>query len=85
MVHSAGHVANPHLYKKLAYDTLKDFVAIAPISTQIGILTVHPSMPVKTTRELIALAKSKPGQLVYGSSGLGSFAHVAMALLSVTR
>lgn len=84
MVHSAGHVANPHLYKKLPYDTLRDFVAIAPISTQIGMLVVHPSMPVKKPSELIALARSKPGQIVYGSSGLGSFAHIAMALFNAT-
>ena len=82
MVHSATHVANPHLYKKLPYDTLKDFVGIAPISAQIGILVVHPSMPVKTVKDLIALAKAKPGQVVYGSSGNGSFVHLTMALLN---
>src|ERR1043165_1647173 len=69
MVHSATHVANPHLYKKLPYDTLKDFVGVAPISLQVGMLVVHPSMPVKTVKEMIALAKSRPGQIVYGSSG----------------
>ena len=45
MVHSATHVANPHLYGKLPYDTLKDFVGIAPMSVQIGMLVVHPSLP----------------------------------------
>ena len=84
MVHSATHVANPHLYKKLPYDTLKDFVGIAPVSAQIGILIVHPSMPVKTVKDLIALAKAKPGQIVYGSSGNGSFVHLTMALLNAT-
>ena len=82
MVHSATHVANPHLYKKLPYDTLRDFVGVAPISAQIGMLIVHPSMPVKTLKELIALAKARPGQIVYGSSGNGSFVHLTMALLN---
>ena len=84
MIHSATHVANPHMYKKLPYDTLKDFVGIAPMSAQIGILIVHPSMPVKTVKDLIALAKAKPGQVVYGSSGNGSFVHLTMALLNAT-
>jgi tripartite-type tricarboxylate transporter receptor subunit TctC len=82
MVHSATHVANPHLYGKLPYDTLKDFVGIAPISAQIGMLVVHPSLPVKNVKEFIALAKSKPGQLVYSSSGNGSFVHLTMALFA---
>jgi tripartite-type tricarboxylate transporter receptor subunit TctC len=83
MIHSATHVANPHLYKKVPYDTMKDFVGIAPLSAQIGMLAVHPSLPVKTTKELIALAKARPGQLTYGSSGNGSFVHLTMALLNV--
>jgi len=82
MVHSATHVANPHLYKKLPYDTLKDFIGVAPLSQQVGILVVHPSMPVKSVKDLIAIAKSRPGQVVYGSSGNGSFVHLTMALLN---
>src|SRR5688572_10727475 len=69
MIHSATHVANPHLYGKLPYDTLKDFVGVAPLSVQIGMLIVHPSLPVKSVKEFIALAKSRPGQLTYSSSG----------------
>jgi tripartite-type tricarboxylate transporter receptor subunit TctC len=82
MVHSATHVSNPHLYKSLPYDTLRDFTGIAPISAQIGILVVHPSLPVKTTKEFIALAKSRPGQITYSSSGNGSFVHLTMALFA---
>jgi tripartite-type tricarboxylate transporter receptor subunit TctC len=82
MIHSATHVANPHLYRKLPYDTLKDFTAIAPMSAQIGMLVVHPSMPVKTVKELISIARSRPGQIVYGSSGNGSFVHLTMALFN---
>ncbi|MDB5866987.1 MAG: hypothetical protein JWO70_4793 [Betaproteobacteria bacterium] len=82
MVHSATHVSNPHLYAKLPYDTLKDFVGIAPISAQIGMLIVHPSLPVKSVKEFIALAKTKPGQLTYSSSGNGSFVHLTMAMFA---
>jgi tripartite-type tricarboxylate transporter receptor subunit TctC len=83
MIHSATHVANPHLYGKLPYDTLKDFVGLAPLSAQIGMLVVHPSLPARNVKELIALAKAKPGQLVYASSGNGSFVHLTMALFNV--
>jgi tripartite-type tricarboxylate transporter receptor subunit TctC len=80
MIHSATHVSNPHLYGKVPYDTLKDFVAVAPLSVQIGMLVVHPALPAKSVKEFIALAKSKPGQLTYSSSGNGSFVHLSMAL-----
>jgi tripartite-type tricarboxylate transporter receptor subunit TctC len=79
MVHSATHIANPHLYGKLPYDTLKDFVAVAPLSVQIGMLIVHPSLPATSVKEFVALAKSRPGQIVYSSSGNGSFVHLTMA------
>jgi tripartite-type tricarboxylate transporter receptor subunit TctC len=84
MVHSATHVANPHLYKKLPYDTLKDFIGVTPLAVQVGALVVHPSLPVKSVKEFIALGKARPGQIVYGSSGSGSFVHLAMALLNAT-
>ncbi|HYH43758.1 MAG TPA: tripartite tricarboxylate transporter substrate binding protein [Burkholderiales bacterium] len=79
MIHSATHVANPHLYGKLPYDTLKDFVGVAPISVQIGMLIVHPSLPVKSVKDLVAIAKANPGQVTYSSSGNGSFVHLTMA------
>jgi tripartite-type tricarboxylate transporter receptor subunit TctC len=82
MVHSATHVANPHLYRKLPYDTLKDFTGVTPLAVQVGALVVHPSLPVKTVKEFVALGKARPGQIVYGSSGSGSFVHLAMALLN---
>ena len=83
MVHSATHVANPHLYGKLPYDTLKDFAAVAPLSVQIGMLIVHPSLPVNSVKEFIALAKRNPGEIRYSSSGNGSFVHLTMAMLNV--
>ena len=51
MVTSASLIANAHLYNKLPYDTLKDFIGVTPLSAQVGILGVHPSLPVKTVRE----------------------------------
>ena len=82
MVHSATHVANPHLYKKLSYDTLKDFIGVTPLAVQVGMLVVHPSLPVKSVKEFIALGKARPGQITYASSGSGSFVHLSMALLN---
>jgi tripartite-type tricarboxylate transporter receptor subunit TctC len=82
MVHSATHVANAHLYKNLPYNTLKDFIGITPLAVQVGMLAVHPSLPVKSVKEFIALAKARPGEIIYGSSGNGSFVHLAMALLN---
>ena len=82
MVHSATHAANAHLYKKLPYDTLKDFIGVTPLAVQVGMLAVHPSLPVKSVKEFIALAKARPGEIIYGSSGNGSFVHLTMALFN---
>jgi tripartite-type tricarboxylate transporter receptor subunit TctC len=82
MVHSTTHLGNAHLYgKKLSYDTLKDFTGVARLSVQPSVLSVHPSMPVKTVRDFIALAKARPGQILYSSSGNGSAPHLNMVLL----
>jgi tripartite-type tricarboxylate transporter receptor subunit TctC len=83
MVTSASHVANAHLYRNLPFDALNDFIGITPLSSQVGILIVHPSVPVKTVKELIAFAKAKPNQISYGSSGSGSFLHLTMAHLNI--
>lgn len=82
MVHSTSHVSNPHVYKQLPYDTLKDFVGVGLIVAQTGLLVVHASLPVKSVKELIALAKARPDQLLYASSGNGSFSHLAVAMLT---
>src|SRR5688572_5290014 len=81
LVNSATHVANPHIYKKLPYDTMKDFTGILPLCVQIGMLVVHPSLPVRSVKELIALAKSRPDQIAWASTGTGSYTWVTMALL----
>ena len=81
MIQSTTHIANAFMYKgKLEYDTLKSFIGITPLAKQIGMLVVHPSMPVKSARELIDLAKRRPGEINYGSAGLGSYVHLNMAM-----
>jgi tripartite-type tricarboxylate transporter receptor subunit TctC len=82
LVHSATHLSNAHLYKRLPYDTLKDFMGLTPLAVQVAALVVHPSLPVKSVAELIALAKARPGEIVYASSSNGTFSHLSMALFS---
>lgn len=68
-------VMNPSLYRNMPFDFAKDFSAVALVGSFANILVVHPSVPVNSVKELIALAKSKPGQLSYGSAGIGSPIH----------
>ncbi len=74
---------NPHLYLKLPYDALRDFAPVTLAATIPVVLVVHPSLPVKSVRELIALAKAHPGQLNYASGGTGSAQHLPMEMLRV--
>ena len=73
--------ATPHLYK-VAYDPLRDFAPIIQISTFSYVLVAHPAVPAKTARDLIALAKSRPAPLTYGSTGVGSGFHLAGELFA---
>jgi tripartite-type tricarboxylate transporter receptor subunit TctC len=73
---------NPSFYPKLPYDALKDFTPVGQVAQSPQILVVHPSMPVKSMKALLALAKAKPGELSYGTSGNGSVGHLAMLLLT---
>lgn len=82
MVYSQTMINNMHLYKKVQYDALKDFDGIAMLTRIVGMLTVHPSMPVRTTKEFIALAKARPGQILYGTAGIGAFQHLATSVFS---
>ncbi len=82
MVQSATHLANAHLYRKLPYDTLNDFIGVTSMARQVGMLVTHPSLPVRTTKEFIALARARPGEVIYGSAGSGSFIHLTTALLA---
>lgn len=72
---------NPHLYKKLPYDPLKDFAPIMLIGRTPLVLVMHPSVPAKNIKELVALARARPGQLTYGTGGTGSQSFMAMAML----
>lgn len=74
------HAVAPHLYSKLPYNPLRDFVPIAEIAYNPQFLDVHPSIPVRSVKELIALARARPGQLNFGTAGQGSTSHMAMEL-----
>jgi len=76
---STGHVVNPVLYPAIPYDTIKDFAGVIPLATLPSVLIVSPALGVKTARELVALAKSTPGKLNYGTAGVGSAAHINSA------
>ena len=82
MVYSATLIANAHLYRKLPYDTMKDFVGITPVARLVGLLSVHPSMPVRAMKDLITLAKSRPDEISFGSAGAGAFQHLSTSLLA---
>jgi tripartite-type tricarboxylate transporter receptor subunit TctC len=77
------HAINPYLYPKLPYDPVKDFTPITLVGTSPLVVAMHPSVPVKDMRGLIALARSRPGQVQYGSSGHGSVGHVGVELLEM--
>jgi len=78
---AANHVVNPALYAKVPYDTIRDFTPVTIAGAVPFVLVVHPSLPVKSVRELIALAKPRPGQLFYSSGGNGSPPHLSGELL----
>ncbi|MGH8639366.1 MAG: Bug family tripartite tricarboxylate transporter substrate binding protein [Burkholderiales bacterium] len=77
------HTTNPAVYSKLPYDPLEDFEPISLIAESPFVLLVHPSLPVKSVKELIAFAKQRPGQLTYGSSGIGSSSHLGFELFNL--
>jgi tripartite-type tricarboxylate transporter receptor subunit TctC len=77
-----AHVINATLHEKLAYRWDRDFVPIVNMAATANVLVVHPSLPVKTPKELIALVRSRPGQMHYGSSGVGGASHLAFELFN---
>jgi tripartite-type tricarboxylate transporter receptor subunit TctC len=84
----AALAINPSLYKKMSYDALRDLAPVALATGGFGVLVVHPAVPAKSVRALITLAKARPGELVFVSSGIGSTTHLHMELflwLSATR
>ena len=80
VVAGTPHAIGMSLYQKLAYDLAKDLVAINRIATYPSAIVVHPSLPAKNVKELIALAKARPGQLNFGSAGIGSPNGLALEL-----
>ena len=82
LIADVGQTAiNPALYSKLSYDPLRDFAPVSIIGISAQFLVTHSAVPANTLRELIALAKTKPGQLSYGSGGTGSLHHLSMEAL----
>lgn len=77
------HTTNPAVFSKLPYDPLKDFAPVSLVAESPFVLLVHPSLPVKSVQELIAFAKVRPGQLTYGSSGIGSSSHLGFELFNL--
>jgi tripartite-type tricarboxylate transporter receptor subunit TctC len=78
---SASHAINASLYRKLPYDTLKDFTPVSQVTGSAYVFVVNPSLPVKMFPDFIALAKARKGKLAYASSGNGQAGHLAMELL----
>lgn len=81
MANIATLAVNPSLYPKISYDSLRDFVPVSLTATIGNCLVVHPSFPAKSVKELVALAKRRPGELNYASGGVGSAQHIPMELL----
>lgn len=76
-----GNIAiSPHLYRKLAYDPVRDFAPITQLAAAAYMLVTHPSLPVGSVRQLVALAKTKPGHINYGSAGSGTGSHLSAEL-----
>ena len=76
-------VANPALHSKPPYDVLRDFEPVMLMANQGSMIALHPSVPVRNVRELIALAKARPGQINYGTAGAGSNPHIAAELFTM--
>jgi tripartite-type tricarboxylate transporter receptor subunit TctC len=74
---------NPHVYKSLPYDTFRDLAPVVQTVTNTMVLVVHPNLPARSVKELVALGRSRPGELSYGSFGIGNLTHLAAELLRV--
>lgn len=79
---SSPHSVNPSLYAKLPYDTVRDFAPVAMAATSPFVLVAHPSLPARNVRELVTLARTRPGQIDYSSGGSGSSGHLAAELFN---
>ena len=77
LINSSAHAVNPAIYAKLPYDTLKDFIDVAPLSIQPNVLVVNATAPYKTMMDLVNAAKAKPGSINFGHAGIGSGTHLS--------
>ena len=84
LVISSSFAINPSTQAKMPFDPVRDFAAVSPISTSDIILVVNPTVPAKTVKDLVALARAQPGKLNYGSSGTGGSLHLGAELLKMT-
>jgi tripartite-type tricarboxylate transporter receptor subunit TctC len=75
---SSALTVNPAMIKKMAYDATRDFAPVSLVNVSPNVLVTHPSLPARNVREFIALAKARPGQITYASSGVGSSLHLTM-------
>jgi len=82
LIIAAGHAINPSLYHNLPYNTARDFAPIALVGDGAYVLVAHPSLALASSADLIALAKSKPGQIAYASSSIGNLTHLAAELFN---
>ncbi len=80
LIAPAGLAINPSMYAKLPYDTLRDLAPVTQLADAPSVLTVHPSVPATSVKQLIALAKAKPGLLTGGTAGIGSAPHLSLEL-----
>ena len=78
---AASHTANAIIYKNQSFDFVRDFAPVTLLASSPSVVTVHPSLPVKTIAELVKLAKARPGQLNYGSTGTGSTSYIGAEML----
>ena len=76
----SGHTVNASLYRKLPFDAIRDFTPITLVGSSPLVLVVHPSLPVKTVKELVYFAQARPGEITFSSAGIGSSGHLAGAL-----
>jgi len=79
---SAGFTINPAFHQKLPFDSVRDFVAIGMVASAPNVLVVNTALPARSIKDLIALARAKPGSLSYGSGGMGAPSHVGGALFA---
>jgi tripartite-type tricarboxylate transporter receptor subunit TctC len=81
LMYTGSHAIHPSIYRNMPYDLVKAFAPITQTSSTTNVLVVHPSLPARTVKDVLAIARSKPGGLNYSSAGIGSTTHMAMELL----